>query len=91
MQAPTLLVQAERSGLDAAEIDQMLTLRPGTGHVVVPNAGHDIHLDQPQAWTQLLRRYWTPPTRLLAASRAATLSGTATCLRSHPQERRSCR
>ncbi|WP_432489662.1 alpha/beta fold hydrolase [Kineococcus sp. SYSU DK018] len=57
VQAPTLLVQAERSYLDAAEIAQMLELRPGTGHVVVPDAGHDVHLDQPQAWTQLLRRY----------------------------------
>ena len=55
VQAPSLLVQAERSYLDAAEIDRMLTLRPGTGHVVVPDAGHDVHLDQPQAWTQLLR------------------------------------
>ncbi|PPK94739.1 pimeloyl-ACP methyl ester carboxylesterase [Kineococcus xinjiangensis] len=55
VQAPTLLVQAQRSILDAAEIDRMLELRPGTGHVVVPDAGHDVHLDQPQAWTQLLR------------------------------------
>ncbi|GAB3598252.1 alpha/beta hydrolase [Kineococcus gypseus] len=57
VQAPTLLVQAQRSGLDAAEVDRMLELRPGTGHVVVPDAGHDVHLDQPRAWTQLLRRY----------------------------------
>jgi len=57
VRAPTLLVQAERSGLDAVEIDQMLKLRPGTGHVVVPDAGHDVHLDQPHAWTRLLRRY----------------------------------
>lgn len=57
VQAPTLLVQAERSYLDAAEIERMLTLRPGTGHVVVPEAGHDVHLEQPQAWTQLLRSY----------------------------------
>ncbi|ABS03671.1 alpha/beta fold hydrolase [Kineococcus radiotolerans] len=57
VQAPTLLVQAERSYLDAAEVERMLELRPGTGHVVVPDAGHDVHLDQPQAWTQLLRSY----------------------------------
>ncbi|WP_437179005.1 alpha/beta fold hydrolase [Kineococcus endophyticus] len=57
VQAPTLLVQAERSYLDAAEIERMLQLRPGTGHVVVPDAGHDVHLDQPQAWARLLRRY----------------------------------
>jgi pimeloyl-ACP methyl ester carboxylesterase len=55
--ARTLLVQAERSYLDAAEVDRMLALRPGTGHVVVPDAGHDVHLDQPQAWARLLRSY----------------------------------
>ncbi|GAA4978179.1 alpha/beta hydrolase [Kineococcus glutinatus] len=57
VQAPTLLVQAERSDLDTAEIDRMLALRPGTGHVVVPGAGHDAHLDQPEAWTRLLCSY----------------------------------
>ena len=57
VQAPTLLVQAEHSYLDAAEVERMLELRPGTGHVVVPDAGHDVHLDQPQACTQLLRSY----------------------------------
>ena len=57
VKAPTLLVQAERSYLDAAEVGRMLDLRPGTCHVRVPGAGHDVHLDQPQAWTQLLRHY----------------------------------
>jgi len=57
VQAPILLVQAERSTIDAAEIERMLALRPGTGHVVVPDAGHDVHLDQPRAWTRLLRDY----------------------------------
>lgn len=57
VQAPTLLVQAERSYLETAEIDRMLALRPDSGHVVVSAASHDVHLDQPQAWTRLLRRY----------------------------------
>ena len=57
VQAPTLLVQAQRSHLDAAEVERMLTLRLGTGHVVVPDAGHDVHLEQPRAWARLLREY----------------------------------
>ncbi|WP_380170049.1 alpha/beta fold hydrolase [Kineococcus sp. DHX-1] len=57
VRAPTLLVQAEHSCLDTAEIERMLTVRPGTGHVVVPGAGHDVHLDQPGVWARLLRRH----------------------------------
>lgn len=35
----------------------MLALRPGTAHVVVPDAGHDVHLDQPAAWLSVLRGF----------------------------------
>lgn len=34
----------------------MLTVRPGTGPVVVPGAVHGVHLDQPGVWARLLRR-----------------------------------
>ncbi|GAB7189619.1 hypothetical protein NUM3379_03250 [Kineococcus sp. NUM-3379] len=61
VRAPTLLVQAERSSLDTAEIERMLDMRPETGHVLVPDAGHDAHLDQPRAWTRLLRSHLDTP------------------------------
>ena len=56
VQASTLLVQAERSYLDTTEVEQMLAARPGVRHVVVPGTGHDVHLDRPRAWAQVLRR-----------------------------------
>ncbi|HWS39141.1 MAG TPA: alpha/beta hydrolase [Actinoplanes sp.] len=51
---PTLLVTAEK-GMDTdAEVRRMLELRPAAGHVVVPDCGHDVHLERPRLWTSLL-------------------------------------
>jgi pimeloyl-ACP methyl ester carboxylesterase len=46
---PTLLVLGERGIIPAADIDQMLRLRPDTVATTVPAAGHDLHLEQPDA------------------------------------------
>ena len=46
--APTLLVHGETGYADAAETDRMLRLRPDVRRVVVPGAGHDVHLDRPE-------------------------------------------
>lgn len=50
---PTLLVRGERGTMPATEPTDMLAGHPAgnrdTHLAVVPNAGHDVHLDQPQA------------------------------------------
>jgi pimeloyl-ACP methyl ester carboxylesterase len=55
--APTLLVRGEHGTVDDGEWHRMLRLRPDAEHVVVPDAGHDVHLDQPNAWTTILHAF----------------------------------
>lgn len=50
---PTLLVRGEKGTMPAAEMTEMRSRRPSdTRVVVVPDAGHDVHLDQPRALHQ---------------------------------------
>ncbi|MET9395801.1 alpha/beta hydrolase [Streptomyces sp. NPDC006624] len=44
---PTLLVQAEHTAMPPDEPSTMLTHRPHTRLVRIPDASHDVHLDQP--------------------------------------------
>jgi pimeloyl-ACP methyl ester carboxylesterase len=57
IRVPTLLVRGERSAIDDAEVQQMTALRPDVDLVVVPDAGHDAHLEQPEAWAAVLRSF----------------------------------
>jgi pimeloyl-ACP methyl ester carboxylesterase len=57
VKAPTLLVRGQHGTIPADEVQRMLTMRPDVEHVVVPGAGHDVHLDQPDAWMSILRTY----------------------------------
>ncbi len=54
--ADILLVRGESGIIPQAEVDRMLRLRPAARHVLVPDAGHDLHLDRPAAWHEILRR-----------------------------------
>lgn len=54
VRAPALLVRGAGGTSPAEEAERMVALRPGTGHVVMPDAGHDAHLDQPAAWRSVL-------------------------------------
>ncbi len=51
---PTLLVLGQSGNLDQARIERMLAIRPQTRLVTIAGAGHDVHLDQPEAWLQAL-------------------------------------
>lgn len=57
VQAPTLLVCGQHSAIAAAEVRRMVSLRPDVEHVVVPDAGHDVHVEQRDAWIRVLRRF----------------------------------
>jgi pimeloyl-ACP methyl ester carboxylesterase len=51
---PTLLVLGEQGSIDRDRVHRMVAVRPATRRVVIPNAGHDVHLEQPQAWHDAL-------------------------------------
>lgn len=54
LKQPTLLVLGESGAIDQARIARMLAIRPQTELVTIAGAGHDVHLDQPQAWLHAL-------------------------------------
>lgn len=54
---PTLLVRGERGLIEESEARRMLELRPDVTQVVVPDAGHDVHLEQPGAWIRVLKGF----------------------------------
>jgi len=54
VRAPTLLVRGARSLVPDEEIARMVELRPDVEVVTIPDSGHDAHLDQPEAWRELL-------------------------------------
>ncbi|MEW2067692.1 alpha/beta hydrolase [Streptomyces sp. NPDC007346] len=49
VRCPVLVVRAEKGMLEQQEADRMAERRPGTRIAVVPDAGHDAHLDDPAA------------------------------------------
>jgi pimeloyl-ACP methyl ester carboxylesterase len=57
VKAPTMLVCGQSGTLTAAEVRQMLALRPDVRHVVIPDAGHDAHLEQHEAWVHVLKAF----------------------------------
>lgn len=55
---PTLLVRGERSeDLDRSTFERVLLANPLIEGVEVPNAGHWVHYDQPQAFIDELKRF----------------------------------
>ena len=51
---PALLILGEAGMIDQARIERMLSVRPQTRLVTIAAAGHDVHLEQPQAWLAAL-------------------------------------
>lgn len=49
VRCPVLVVRAGKGMLKQQEADRMAERRPGTRIAVVPDAGHDVHLDDPGA------------------------------------------
>ncbi|PZR53219.1 alpha/beta hydrolase [Xylanimonas oleitrophica] len=54
---PTLAVFAENGMFTVEQQDELVAARAATERAVLRGAGHDAHLDVPDAWTDLLRRY----------------------------------
>lgn len=49
LSCPALFVGAEHGILDPGRVDRMLAARPATRSACVPRAGHDVHLERPEA------------------------------------------
>jgi len=56
IRCPVLVVRAER-GASARDTQRMLELLPQTRLREIANAGHDLHLDQPERWRQILEEF----------------------------------
>ena len=54
---PTLLVLGEHGWIDPERVDHMLAVRPAMRRVMIAGAGHDVHLDQSQAWMRALDEF----------------------------------
>ncbi|MCX4881061.1 alpha/beta hydrolase [Streptomyces sp. NBC_00847] len=60
--SPTLLVQGENGTMRASEPADMLAGRPSPAHhTVVPDAGHDVHLDQPEHLYEAIAAFLRTP------------------------------
>jgi pimeloyl-ACP methyl ester carboxylesterase len=51
---PTLLVLGQSGLIDTDRIERMRAVRPATRVVTIAQAGHDVHLEQPDAWLRAL-------------------------------------
>lgn len=59
---PTLIVGGENGTMPKAEFEEMHTRRPRTTHLLtVPDAGHDVHLDQPTLLYEAVESFLTLP------------------------------
>jgi pimeloyl-ACP methyl ester carboxylesterase len=68
---PTLVVRGEKGTMPAGEATEMRTRRPADTQVtVVPEAGHDVHLDRPQALYEAVASFVGRSGGVLRADRA---------------------
>lgn len=75
VKVPTLLVLGEHGIIPAAEVQRMLSLRPDVEQVVVPGAGHDVHLEERDVWVRVLRQFLTSTPAKESPRRRATPRG----------------
>jgi 2-succinyl-6-hydroxy-2,4-cyclohexadiene-1-carboxylate synthase len=54
---PTLIISGEFDIKYLTIGNQMAEMMPRARHVVIPNAGHTVHLEQPQAFNEIVVRY----------------------------------
>lgn len=50
IRAPTLVVRGEHGAISTEQADRMLDCLPGAKLIELADAGHDVHLDQPDRW-----------------------------------------
>jgi pimeloyl-ACP methyl ester carboxylesterase len=61
IRCPTLLIQGQDGTMRATEPADMLASRPtATHHTLIPGAGHDVHLDQPERLYEAIAAFLDP-------------------------------
>ncbi len=60
VRAPTLVVRGEHGSIPERQVESMCALRPDTEVAVVSGAGHDLHLEAPEALRPVLARFLAP-------------------------------
>jgi pimeloyl-ACP methyl ester carboxylesterase len=61
LRRPTLVVRGGAGRLTRAEADEMRERRPETVLKTVPGAGHDVHLDRPDALATAIEGFLDAP------------------------------
>jgi pimeloyl-ACP methyl ester carboxylesterase len=56
IQCPTLVVLGGHGMFPPGHGEDIVKQLPGASVITIPDAGHDVHLDAPQAWTEALQR-----------------------------------
>lgn len=57
IRCPTLIVRGSEGSLGLADATEMRERVPRAEVVEIPGAGHDVHLDQPEAWNDAVCRF----------------------------------
>ncbi len=57
LQIPTLLITGEEDKKFTSINTEMVKLIPGAKHVVVENAGHNVHLEKPEVFVNLIKEF----------------------------------
>jgi pimeloyl-ACP methyl ester carboxylesterase len=57
IECPVLVVRGERGTLSAEEVQAMADRGRNVSVVVVADAGHDVHLDEPEQWRRVLSSF----------------------------------
>ncbi|MEA2482844.1 MAG: hypothetical protein QOC55_791 [Thermoleophilaceae bacterium] len=57
IRCPTLVIRGERGAVDPSEAERMQAENPHATLAVIANAGHDVHLDQPEALASAIERW----------------------------------
>lgn len=55
---PTLIVAGEKGSISKDILTRMVSAIPDGRYIYVPNAGHDLHLDNPQAWRKTVEDFF---------------------------------
>ena len=57
IRCPTLVVRGEHGSVSSEQADQMLERLSGTDLIEIADAGHDVHLDQPNRWCNAMTSF----------------------------------
>ncbi len=60
VEAPTLLITGGHGAMAEAEVGRMIAMKPVASRAIVPEAGHEVHLDAPATTLRVTRSFLAP-------------------------------